>query len=381
MRHLLWVNGWPDLGGAERAQLTFFRAIRQKHKITAVFSRGVSARLTDAARELDIEYWTAPLTQLRQTMRPDLLVKFGLNASIANFKFFGFLRHTKIDLIHFAHLYDLPFCALAAFFKRTPLVWMVENPERFNKINVPIINTSFLDGIAGTSTAILEDAFKHGVKARHRKLIPNPYDEQLYWCTERSSIDTNHIKIGFAGVLTDRKGVAELCQAFVVLRKLLNGRKRVLLVVAGDGSEEYKAELKRILKEDNALSDVLFNGFIDSTQAMREFYHGIDLFVMLSKKEGMSVAMLEAMACGCAAAILAPWCDDVIEDGVDGIRLTSIDPKSVADRLLPYIINDDKRIGLGQKAAIKMRNSFSSVAIAKQILEFYSKITGKDWVI
>ena len=66
---------------------------------------------------------------------------------------------------------------------------------------------------------------------------------------------------------------------------------------------------------------------------MREFYQGLDLYVMLSTREGLSVAMLEALACGCPSMILSPWGDDVIDDGLTGFRLSSPRPEYVADRI------------------------------------------------
>lgn len=382
MRTILWVNGWPDVGGAERAQLNVFRHLAKTHRITAILAEDARPRLVAEVEALDIAIHRAPLTRLRQTIAPRAVARFVYRFSRTTLTLLKVVRDLAPDMIHTAYLYDVLFCGLAAGVARVPLFWLIENPERFDRVNTTFLNACRLSGYAGTSASILAAARAHGVKARTSGRIPNSYDELSFYPSTARRAPRDTIHIGFAGIFDDRKGVVELCQAFGMLKRALHREShrglRVKLMLAGDGEAAYKRDMHEALRAVSAEGDVMLLGSLTTPDQMREFYQGLDIYVMLSNREGLSVAMLEALACGIPGAIVSPWGDDAIEDGVHGLRLPDRDPVTVARALHTLVVNSDLRSSLGCAAARRMRSEFASEHVARQLSRFYEQIISRS---
>jgi glycosyltransferase involved in cell wall biosynthesis len=382
MRSILWVNGWPDVGGAERAQLNVFRHLAKTNRITAVLAEEARPRLVTEIEAAGIAVHRAPLTQLRQTVAPRALARFAYRFSRTTVALARLMRRLSPDIVHTAYLYDVLFCGLAAGTARVPLFWLIENPERFDRVNTAFLNASRLSGYAGTSTSILAAARAHGVRARTTGLVPNSYDELSFYPSTAPPPRRETIHIGFAGIFHDRKGVLELCQAFGVLKHMLQDEARhdvrPKLMLAGDGDAHYKREMYETLRSFSADGDVSLLSSLTTPGQMRNFYQALDIYVMLSKREGLSVAMLEALACGVPSAILSPWGDDVIEDGVHGIRLPSSDPVTVAGVLRTLVLNAGLRSSLGCAAARRLRSEFASDAVAPKLARFYEQVIDRS---
>jgi glycosyltransferase involved in cell wall biosynthesis len=376
MKHVLWVNGWPGIGGAERAQLALFRELRQRYQVSAMFADGVTPALEDATRALDIPCSRAPFTQLRQTLEPTLLLRFAKRCAASNWAVHRAINERRVDLVHVTHLYDIPFCALACRSNRVPLFWWVEDPEEYNAVNRFITNACRVDGYAATSTAILQRLADGGIRAKRRTMVPNPYDETIFVphgdSLERAKAGLP-VRVGYAGLFVERKGVLELCRAFVELSRRL-GNSGVELWLAGGGGGEYRAAMERVLREGLVWDRVRFVEGLKTPEQMLSFYRQIDLFVMLSKGEGMSIAMLESMASGLPAAILSPWGDDAIEDGTTGIWLRSERPDAVAAALEPLVRESERRLTMGARAAEHLRRNFSSPIVAERIATLYERL-------
>jgi glycosyltransferase involved in cell wall biosynthesis len=120
------------------------------------------------------------------------------------------------------------------------------------------------------------DTFKPG---------PTQVRERLGWTKD-------HWVIGYVGRLAYVKGVDLLARAFEQVRR---SAPDVRLLIVGSGEEEKKlrAGLKAELKERivHIESDVPHD-------VLGEWYRAMDLFVMPSRYENYSNAVLEALACG-----------------------------------------------------------------------------------
>jgi glycosyltransferase involved in cell wall biosynthesis len=376
MRRVLWVNGWPRIGGAERAQLVLFRELRHRYHVSAMFADGVSPALEEATRALGIPCSRAPLTQLRQTLEPAVLMRFARRFAASNWAVHRAINEQRVDLVHVTHLYDIPFCALACRSNRVPLFWWVEDPEDYNAVNRFITNVCRVDEYAATSSAILRRLGEGGIRATRRAMVPNPYDETIFAphgdSRERAQRG-QPVRVGYAGLFVERKGVLELCRAFVELSRRV-GDLGIELWLAGNGGGDYRVAMERVLSEGSVRDRVRFVEGLKTPEQMLSFYREIDVFVMLSKGEGMSIAMLESMASGLPAAILSPWGDDAIEDGVTGILLPSDRPDVVARALEPLVRDSERRLTMGGRAAEHLRRNFSAPVAAKRIASRYERL-------
>ena len=296
MKRLLRVNGWPSVGGAEQAQFALFERLGHDFETRLVFPDEVTEALTYEARKLSIPYTTAPLTQLRQTFDPRVLSRDTYRLLKTTRILVQLIRRHSIDLIHTAYLYDIPFCAPAAKLTRTPIFWLIENPERFNYVNRTILNLCGIRGYAGVSSAILQEAKRARVRAPFTTVIPNSFRETDFFPAQSDQVGTSDrpFTIGYAGIFFGRKKVIELCQAFGMLCDRFRKESRTaalpVLYLAGRGQPGYVDSMNQALCSHEVRDRTTFFADINTPDEMRRFYQGLDLYIMLSTREGLSVS-------------------------------------------------------------------------------------------
>jgi len=71
-----------------------------------------------------------------------------------------------------------------------------------------------------------------------------------------------------------------------------NFNKKSKLLIAGEGP--LRKELEKLVEQLNLKKSVIFIGFMDD---IKTFYHSIDVFCLISRYEGLGLAILEAMVC------------------------------------------------------------------------------------
>jgi len=192
------------------------------------------------------------------------------------------------------------------------------------------------------------------------------------------------------GVELDRFSPAETTKSSVVLRLLTVGRlsvtKRVEmlidvaqilhrdgcnvhLTIVGGGQMEQ--QLRYMVAEKNLSNIIEITGRLDA-EKMPQVYRQNDIFVSASMQEGMSNAMLEAMASG--LPIVTTRCEGVEElIKENGIVVENAQPYQIAEAIkkLAETAETSKEISV---AARKQAEKFSWQQVAEQYLSCYNKI-------
>lgn len=104
-----------------------------------------------------------------------------------------------------------------------------------------------------------------------------------------------------------------------------------------------------------------------------ELYRSCDLFLFLSHREGLSLALMEAMSSG--MAILCRKIrgnTDLIDDGISGV-FTENDPVTVAEDILTLVKNEDLRHRLGAGAMEKVKK-FDDQAVHAKMKAIYESL-------
>jgi glycosyltransferase involved in cell wall biosynthesis len=355
-----------------------FGSLGSEHEVFAIVPTNANKEFVGTLQSLHIRYWQAAMHRFERTLRPDRLAAVPVQFATLTALVRRVIREANVDLVHVANLFDLPYCSVAATLTRRPLLWLIENPERFDRVNSSVIRMCRPDAIVGTSTAIFNEATAAGLRARVTAVIGNPYDEQVFKPSPHPRQEGRPVAIGFAGVFCDRKGTLELCRAYVEMcrRMTAQGRPRPELHLAGGGTESYVQDMMTVLKNGGVQDTTRFFGNINDPKALREFYWNLELCVMLSKREGLSIALLEAMACGVPCVALSPWGDDAIEHLKTGIRLDSDEPAAVADALMPFLLDSHARRGLGDRGAEYLRTTFAPHVVSAKLGKIYESLTG-----
>jgi glycosyltransferase involved in cell wall biosynthesis len=160
----------------------------------------------------------------------------------------------------------------------------------------------------------------------------------------------------YTGRLHAMKGLDDLIRAWPrVLAHVPNAR----LWLVGDGPQ--RAELNDLIGHLGLWGFVYLAGPFDDIE---EFLRAADMFVLPSLEEGMSLALLEAMAMGLPVVASAiPANEAVVENGLTGRLVTVRD----SDRLAPVILelfedrNQAERLGTAAREHVSRRYSLDAM--------------------
>ena len=185
-------------------------------------------------------------------------------------------------------------------------------------------------------------------------------------------IADDEILISGMGIYIYRKGFDVLLRAFA---KLCPEREKIRLALIGGGGDQRKAYLK--LADELGIREKLLlpERFVED---VRPWLWASDMFVMPSREEGFSIALLEALAAGLPAVVsdIAP-CTEIIRDGENGLVARTDDPDDFSRALRQMLeMNPEQRKQIEQNARRTIRN-FTPEAIARQTLTVYQKVLGQ----
>ncbi len=114
------------------------------------------------------------------------------------------------------------------------------------------------------------------------------------------------------------------------------------------------------------LSDSVF--FVESSRTIEKYFRAADLYVLPSIREGLPIALLEAMACAlpCIASRLPGSTDALIDDGVNGVLVAPDHPHDFA-AAIKRLLEDAAtaaRLGSAARRTIVERYSIQSTSAA-----------------
>jgi len=152
-----------------------------------------------------------------------------------------------------------------------------------------------------------------------------------------------HVQLLFSGRLETLKGVDELLQAFVEVRRRCE--RPVRLVLAGDGETERYRKMVRSLGIEDAVE---FTGWIGGDE-MERLQAESHIYVLPSHTEGLPMGMLEAMARELPVVVTpVGGIPDFIEDGVNGVLVEKQNIEMLADALTNLVDDGSLRAELGE---------------------------------
>lgn len=173
--------------------------------------------------------------------------------------------------------------------------------------------------------------------------------------------------VGTVGRLERRKGLEVLLEA---IRALSERYPDLGVVLVGEGPA--REALERRVSDLGLERRVLFAG---RREDVSRVLSALDVFVLPSHAEGLSIALLEAGAA--ARPIVATSVGgnpEVIEDGRNGVLVPAGDPRALAEGLSAVLADPRRARALGAAASRTVRERFSSTAMMEGIEDLYTDL-------
>jgi glycosyltransferase involved in cell wall biosynthesis len=212
-----------------------------------------------------------------------------------------------------------------------------------------------------------------GVPGDRIFVIPNGVDHAVYRAAKPSERTRLRAELGipagaFIGIFVGRlhpvKRVDTLLTAAIDVPE-------IQLLILGDGRERVRLEA---LSQQLGVGDrVRFVGFTDR---VADFLRASDCFLLPSRGEGMSNALIEAMSCGlpCVATSTISGMREVLGEG-RGILMPPEDISAWANTMSRLAREPELRRRLGQAASEFVRGRFSLDAVADMIVGVYDAMS------
>lgn len=177
--------------------------------------------------------------------------------------------------------------------------------------------------------------------------------------------------VGTVARMAPQKGLQYLLEAMALINRLDPARAgEIVCVVAGDGP--LRAGLEKLAGELGLGIQVIFPGFIDDVPG---FLACLDVFVVPSIAEGLSITTIEAMAAGLpVVASRVGGLPELVTEGVTGYLVEPRNPRDLADAVLRVLGQPEQAKSMGEKAREMACQRFSIEAMVNDTCQVYDQV-------
>jgi glycosyltransferase involved in cell wall biosynthesis len=221
-----------------------------------------------------------------------------------------------------------------------------------------------------------------GLDGRQVVAIPNGVDVSVFypWVEDRRALrrglgfSGEDKMVMFVGRLAPQKRVDLLIVAFRQIRDRLPEAR---LVLVGDGP--LRSELEQLVVRLGLERSVIFAG---NRLDVAAYMQVSDVFVLPSEAEGMSNAVLEAMACG--LPVLVSDCAgnrELVTDGLNGMVFPRGSENALAKKIETLLLDTTYAQRLARVAIEKVQSQFRLESVAARYLELYRTVLSQNSVM
>jgi glycosyltransferase involved in cell wall biosynthesis len=300
------------------------------------------------------------------------------------------LRHLRPDIVHTHNPKPGLYGRIAARVARVPVVvntihglYATEDDSLVRRTAVYSIER-FASTFSGAELVQNEEDVavlrRLHVPARKLVLLGNgidltrfgpPSDDDSVAAARRAlGVGPDKVVVGLVGRLVWQKGLRELFDAAAQLRR---SRPDVVVVIIGPLDTD-KADTLDDADVDaaRALGNVEFLGRRDDVE---ELYHGFDIFVLPSYREGFPRSAMEAAAS--AVPVIASdvrGCRQVVDDGVTGLLVPVRDAAALTGAIETLAADPQRRRTMGAAARRKAEAQFDDRRVIETTLAVYERL-------
>ena len=175
-----------------------------------------------------------------------------------------------------------------------------------------------------------------------------------------------------AGIVARLAGVKNHALLLRAWKLVLVEVPEAVLLVVGDGSQEQS--LRTLHAQLDLGASVRFLGF---RQDISELLQAMDVFVLSSLSEGLSLTLLEAEACGLpVVATRVGGNPEVVLDGETGLLVPSAQERPLAEALARLLQDAHLRRQLGERGRAYYEQHFTLAAMLRGYVDLYCQLAG-----
>ena len=281
------------------------------------------------------------------------------------------IRENDIQIIHASLFASMVLSALATLLRPTKVIW------NFHSHEYDLPAKSYLAfNIFSKSRNVKRIIFVNNELIGHFKergfTFPRSKIQVLYNSTdfihipERSNKETNKIIIGYVGRLVELKRVSYLLELAtdLVSKEIRNFEIQII----GDGNE--RKNLEQCAQTHQLDGYIRFFGFQSN---LEKFYSKFDLFILPSREECLSLALIDAGICGVPSiAFKTGGNDEVIKDQKTGYIVNS--KEEMFEKAALLMQDNELREKMREEAANYCKDIFSQEKRKKELISIFTEL-------
>jgi len=281
------------------------------------------------------------------------------------------IHQHNIDIIHTHNPGPHFYGALSGFFTGRPVIHTKHGrnyPTEKKKVWLNRISSWLTDKVVAVSKDAADVCIDiELLPASKVTVILNGINTDVFTpsaVTEKCSTET---RIGIVARLASEKDHQTLLHAI----KLLSASDALFhLDIIGDGP--LKNDLETTVEKLGIGAYVTFHGM---KYDVHEFLRNLDIFVLSSTTEGISLTLLEAMSTELpVVATDVGGNPEVVADGVTGFIVPPQDPEAMAEKLLLLVRDEELRRQMGQAGRERVLERFSITETTERYEELYRSV-------
>jgi len=231
-----------------------------------------------------------------------------------------------------------------------------------------------VDKIITVSKAYENRLIKMGIAAEKIVTIPNTVDTRVMKTSVASKdlkkefgISSSHKVVGIVARLSREKVHEVFINSCV---EILKGYRNVTFLIVGEG---YRLPvLKNIVAELGLEKNIIFTGYQNDIAAI---YSALDIVVLSSLTEGLPVSLLEASSFEKpVVATNVGGVSEIVVNGKTGFIVPPNNSKSLADKILLLLNNDELAKRLGRNGQNFIDDKFGPESVSNKTMLIYDHV-------